>query len=371
MKEALPGWLRVDPRVIAMVVVFLLIVDLVLRAAVPVYLNKEVRRLPAEDPDTLRLWKEHLARAEGYKIVFLGDSVVYGGGVKADEQTVPSYFYRYLRSRFPERDIQVFNFSLAGCTPADTYNILSFLADADIDLIIYDVNLAWLRTPRVMEHPGLANMVREKLPADVQQIFAPQANPLARQSRSSRYVGQVWYLYGHRIFLNYWWFGQPLKEKIKTAVTHRSLRFLLPGAQNYTPDKIELRKPWYEKNFDGIDLSKGRMGDESLRGDNPRWLMFVNLVELVQSRGTPGVFFAIPLNRTLLDKYGMLNEGSFRLNKHQALTLAQKHGITVFDYTRAVNDYYFVDWLHPTKEGNRELAARLAEDVIQHNLIGE
>ncbi len=88
-------WLKVNLRVIVLTVLLLAGFDLALtRLIIPWYMNAEtakvqvsadvargqlIRRLPADDHNTLALWKQELAGADGFKVVFLGDSVVHGG----------------------------------------------------------------------------------------------------------------------------------------------------------------------------------------------------------------------------------------------------------------------------------------------------
>ena len=369
-------WLKINLRVVVLTVLLLVGFDLALtRLLIPRYMNAGtamveapadmargplIRRLPADDNDTLTLWKQELAGDDGFKVVFLGDSVVHGGGVPREDQTIPSYVAHYLQSLMPERDLAVHCFSLPGCTPADTFNILQFIVDTQPDLVIYDVNIGWFGSEKVMEHPRLAELSG---PADHQ---APQTagstKEIGLEQQLKVLVADHWALYRYRILLNYLWFGEPLKEKLVLKVEQEE-------AENRLTSLEEVFKPWYEKDFSGLKETKGKLGYCVLNDSNQHWVSYRKLIEVLEEHRIKSTFFMVPRNKTLYNKYDLLDETVLAEQQDKLASAARQSGITVFDYTYGVADRYFTDSVHLTAEGNQLLARTLTWDLVQSGLI--
>lgn len=376
MNGFIDKWLKVNLRVIVLTVLLLAGFDLALtRLIIPWYMNAEtakvqvsadvtrgqlIRRLPADDHNTLALWKQELAGADGFKVVFLGDSVVHGGGVPYEDQTIPSYVAHHLQSLMPERELSVHCFSLPGCTPADTLNILQYIVDTRPDLVIYDVNIGWFGSEKVMEHPRLA----ELSPANDSQA-APTADSKETPSfeqRLKNLVAEHWALYRYRILLNYLWFGEPLREKLALKVREEEAADRLTSPE-------ELYKPWYEKDFSILKETKGKLGACVLDDSNRHWLSYLELIEVLEEHQIKAAFFMVPRNRTLYKMYDLLDEKLLAEQQEKLASAARQSGIAVFDYTYAITDRCFTDSVHLTAEGNQLLARDLAWDLVQSGLI--
>lgn len=91
------------------------------------FAHPEGQRLPAYDQDTVELWIDQIKKADGYKIILLGDSVIHGDAVESSFETLPAYVARELRESMPGRDARVFNLGLAGAGPAEAYLLLDAL----------------------------------------------------------------------------------------------------------------------------------------------------------------------------------------------------------------------------------------------------
>ncbi len=324
-----------------------------------------IRRLPADDINTLTLWKKELAGGNGFKVVFLGDSVIHGGGVPSENQTIPSYFAHHLRLLTPGRDINVFCFSLPGCTLEDTLNILRFIGEEKPDLVIYDQNIGWFGSDKVMEHPRLAEL-SESAYQDTPTKKSTSGSDWKSgfEHRLSKFATDHWALYRQRILLNYLWFGAPLKEKLTLEV-----ELAEPGSENSLTQPEEIFKPWYEKDFSVLKKTKGKLAYCTLDGSNQHWLSYNQLVEMLEKQGTKAAFFMIPRNKTLYDQYNLLDEKVLEDKQNQLALVARKSGIKVFDYTYSVDDRYFVDSVHLTAEGNQIVAKMLAWDLLKSGTI--
>ncbi|MGE5398122.1 MAG: hypothetical protein ACM3MK_11405 [Chitinophagales bacterium] len=368
MIESFRSLLKINSRVIILVLLLLVVFDLLLRVLIPEYINQDVRRLPADNNNIIGLWKDELARCNDYKVVFIGDSVVFGGGVREESQTLPSYFSQYLKTNYPDKNIKVFNFSQAGCTPADTYQILRYISDARPDLVIYDGNLGWFDKPRIMEHPYLIQLNPASMTPRFQRILGMQPPSQGMESTVTRYISNFWMLYRARVFLDYWWLGQPPKEKMKLVVQYGTPKYLLRGANEWTPEKTELYKNWTQKDLDSLRGKKVKLGYFKVSSQNPQWMMYEELMLLAEKDNIPMVMFFPPRNRVLMTKYNLLDEPGFNHTQQQMAQLAEKHGVTVLDYTWDIDSKNFVDSLHLDARGNRDLARLLSTDLASRGL---
>jgi lysophospholipase L1-like esterase len=372
--------LKVNVRVILLTLLMLILFDVALqKVMIPYYLNPgsgsglsggdgitvpAIPRLPADDFDTLSLWKNQMTRDDGFKVVFLGDSVVHGGGVPEEKETIPAYFSRQLSILLPDKQVKVYNFSLPGCTPADTYNILRFIADTRPDLVIYDDNIGWFGSSKIMEHPRLADLAQQTQPT-AKAARKQEKKTDVLEDALTGWMTDHWALYRNRIFLNYVWFGKPLKEKLKIETAPQGAD---SDTAQLTNDK-EIYRPWYLKNFDVLKKTKGKLGYCSLDQSNQHWVMYNRLLDELDREKIKTVIFMVPRNRPLYIMYNLLDEPVLQKQQARLADAARGHGVAVFDYTFAIDDREFVDSVHLTAQGNRELAERLARDLVKEKVV--
>ncbi len=380
MKKIMDRWFRINVRVVVLTILLLVLVDVALtRAILPYYLRTDdtavrngsstgavvVRRLPAEDPDSLNLWKEDLVEQDGRKVVFLGDSVVYGSGVPEEGQTIPSYFASYIQMLLPDEDIKVYSFSLKGCTPVDATRILEYVVDARPDLVIYDINIGWFASQTETGHQQLTQLssaepIRQDVSADQQN----QSGNERIENVLGQVVNEYWSLYRYRIFLNYLLFGEPIRDilmaegKIAEKTTMEE--------ELFQEDQF---KPWYEKDFSFLKANSGKLGLCTLDASNPHWNYYNQFMETLHSNQINAVFFTVPRNRTLYLKYGLLDEKVFAFKQNQLIDVARRNGITTYDFTFSVKDDYFTDTIHMTKEGNQAVAKMLVWNIIESDFF--
>lgn len=307
-----------------------------------------------------------MAQDEGFKVVFVGDSVVHGGGVPTENQTIPAYFSQQLSLLMPGKEIKVYNFSLPGCTPEDTYNIVSFIADARPDLVVYDANIGWFGSSREMEHPRLAELaVVETTVSRNNAVETDKSRSDELEDSLTALATDHWSLYRNRIFLNYAWFGKPLKEILQIKKAPEKSEADTSNLLN----EEELYKPWYLKNFDVMKKTKGKLGYCSLNDSNSHWIMYNRLLEKLAREKIPTVIFIVPRNRPLYEKYDLLDEKVLKDQQEKIARAARACGAEVYDYTFAVSDRFFVDSVHLTAEGNRDLAERLVWDIVRDKVV--
>jgi hypothetical protein len=185
-------------------------------------------------------------------------------------------------------------------------------------------------------------------------------------------ASSFWLLYYNRVFLNYWWFGQPLRDKMNLVAETGSPKYLLPHISLPDPEHY---KPWYMKNLDVFksemnrtDQQKSVRNEVEMDESNPKWAMFKNALDLLAREKITTVIFMHPRNRELLNRLSL--NGSFILSCQSKIAeLIQQYGITVLDYTWKIDSKNFVDRGHPNAEGNQKLANLLVQDLLDRGLI--
>lgn len=100
-----------------------------------------------QSPATLFAKIDYFSRFDGLRVVFLGDSVVYGGTLREhnDRRWRRHNPARLLRNRleaeFPGRKVCVMNLGLNGALPADLEQVARLMRNVRVDLWLFDVNL--------------------------------------------------------------------------------------------------------------------------------------------------------------------------------------------------------------------------------------
>jgi hypothetical protein len=350
-----------------------MIVDIVVRTGLPRYVQSDAHRLPSDDLQTLCLWKEKISSAKGFSIVFLGDSFLFGGGVRDEDETIPWYVAHQLEAKFPDRQINVCNLSLAGCTPADALIILRYVMDAKPDLVIYDVNMRWFNSDQQkVAHTSLYRLTPGFIPPGMPGADHPAAERSSGESLLSSFVASWWSLYRYRIPLDYLLLGQTPQQKVSLALQRRSLKYLLPQAQKDTPDRVELYRPWYTKQYSEDEMKVhvgGRLDNVTLDEHNAQWQSYREIISLLQKNSIPAAFMLIPRNWTLLERGNLVSWSGFEKKQKVLADAARQDGITILDYTRSLPDQVFVDWSHPNAAGNDQLARLLTEDLQKTGLL--
>ncbi len=331
--------------------------------------HPEAQKLPVYDEATLTLWVKQVKKAAGYKIVVLGDSVVHGDDVAHDD-TLPIYIAKELGELCPEKQIKVFNMGMAGASPAEVYFLLNALDGTGTNLIIYNINLGWFGREETLEHQALLHFNR----LNDQQLRSLGIEPL----ESARSPAEDWledHLFSHwqflqyRLLLNYWLFGQPLRQHVDELFKSPGSSWLL-GAEEEEIEKSDPRAPWTEKDWEGkLDPAQGRVGDVYLSENNAQWVLYQMLTDLVKRENLPMIFFVTPRNYELLNRYDMVDQNAYGDNLALVIEQAEDNGIPVLNYDQALPYDLFVDTIHPLAEGNQILADILVNDLINKGYI--
>lgn len=279
------------------------------------------QRLLSDNPLEIMERIELLNKSDGYNIVFLGDSVIYGDGTLDERRTIPSLLKKKLSILRPGLAVNVFNFTLPSAGPADVYLIARELAKAKIDFCIYDLNVVWLDRAETLEHPALLNLSENKNldPAD-------------------------YHVYN-------------LDE-----VAHSDYNI-------YESDNnlVDLATPWTEKDWDGVFYTEEGSQFGRLRLEwSEQWLYTQKIVTLLRENSINSLFFTIPRNFELLEVYNFVDYASYFSVQRGIFKYLEDEGVTIVDLDYAVPNDYFSDVVHLLPEGEEIVANKLINYVIRN-----
>ncbi|KUG04084.1 hypothetical protein ASZ90_018530 [hydrocarbon metagenome] len=363
-------WFIINKRVLILIIIGLVLEEMLVSSLIAArFSHPETQKLPAYDEASLTLWVEQIEKAKGYKVVVLGDSVVHGDDV-ADTDTLPIYISREFELLCPNKQIKVFNMGMAGASPAEVYFLLNGLEEAGADLFIYDINLGWFSRKETLEHQSVLHLNNS---LNEQELLSLGIEPLKTLASPAEewledHLFSHWNFLQYRLLLNYWLFGQPLRQQLEEALENSVILGL--GAEDRGDDEVEMRAPWKEKDWEGqLDPAGGRVGDVYLSEHNAQWILYQRLTERVKSNKLSMIFFVTPRNYELLDRYDMVDRKAYQDNLSVVIKEAEDNGIPVLNYDNAIPNHLFVDTIHPLAEGNQILAHILVEDIIDQELV--
>ncbi len=323
------------------------------------------QRMPSDDLETMALWVDQVKQYGGYKVVVLGDSVIHGQAVASGLETLPAYLAGELRRRLPEKDVRVFNLGMPGGAPAEVYFVLDALSNAGVDLFIYNINMAWFARENTLDHPAVTRLKGVPHPLDLPALGIPaeQSKGTPAEEWFAQHVLSHWQPYRFRILINYWLWGKPLREKIEDA--KKDIRLILPFAEERLPETIEMRYPWYEKDWEGkLDPNEGRVGAFYLTDENKQWDFYRMLLDTAGREKLPLVLFITPRNYELLERYDMIDSQAYSKNLSIILGAAGSAGFPVLDYGKSIPYENFSDIVHLLPEGNKDLAHKITLDLF-------
>jgi hypothetical protein len=277
------------------------------------------QRLLSDDPLEIMERIERLNESDGFNIVFLGDSVVYGDGTLDERRTIPALLKKKLSMVKKDQEINVFNFALPSAGPADVYLIARELVNSKIDLCIYDLNMGWLDRQETLEHPVLLNLgANKELDAAAYHVYNID---LVKFSTYNIYE------------LDY--------------------------------NLEDLATPWNEKNWDGVFYTEDGSQFGRIRPEwSEQWVYTQKIVALLREKNIKALFFAIPRNFKLLEEYNFIDYPAYISVHKDIFSYLESEGVKVINLDHAVPYDYFADVVHLLPDGEEIVANKLLNYVI-------
>ena len=310
----------------------------------------------------------HIKKSDGYKIVFIGDSVVAGATVKNRANTIPANFKELANKAFPQNKIRVYNLAMPGNRQSDIYFTFKKLyRSRAADLIITNVNYAFYSDEMLGDKTiARSDLFRDVMDKDSAGVLGLEYSVIEGTIRNE--IVQRWNVYRLREELSFYLFGMNPRE-IVTSIR--------PGKWNLKEINPVLTAP--ANGEDDPDLSwKDKMPfpDDQVE----HWVQVFNVGKLdEQNRGfwflkkmgedikknkiNVAAFFT-PVNTGMVKELNLMKYGEhYGYNMELMKKELEEADIPVFDYTDSVDTGKFHDLFHMGPNGNKQVAEMLFQDV--------
>jgi hypothetical protein len=348
---------------LAVLIVFMAIDALIWYAAKTTTFLADV--VDIQTPATLYAKLDYLRELKGRRIVFVGDSVVYGhrmeeaGDANWRQHTIPAHVEELLRESFPQQTFSTPNLAMNGALPADVENVVRLLTPLKPDCIVADVSLRSFSTEfsqpgNRYSRPWLSTMEVDSS-FNLRDGSTGQAWTSRVETVLQDFALSHWRLYRIRDFVQWRAFnGEP-------SSTIRRLRNRLDS---------QLGKPPAEADpLDDILLTikaKNRYGAVTLADDNPQVVALKRTLEHLASNTQCAVFFYATEERSQLAE--MMDAQHYKQLQDELAAIFlpyQNRGILFLPPLPAIGKEYYLDYGHLNDAGN----AIVAGNVVDNGLI--
>jgi len=292
-------------------------------------------------PDQLVPKLELLRRFQGFKVVVLGDSLIYGQAMEAHgdsrwrSHTLSAALDRRLRAEMPGQELLVLNLGLNGALPADLEALARVVLPARPDVVVFDVHLRpfsqdFAAPAAVFSRPWLSELV---LTPDGRVAV----DPLLSRSRIWRSRGLIQ--------------GLAAQSQLFTrARMARLSHYGLGGGPD--PDILLLQ---IKSRLDSVELHPG----------NPQRVALEGLLSQLRASGQPSVVFYAKENPEQLA--GVIEPERYRrlTGELRRLVLAGDPNHVVWvPPAEGLGAGHYLDFMHLDASGYEVLANQLLEPVI-------
>jgi hypothetical protein len=326
-----------------------------------------------QTPSTLYEKLRYLHGLEGRRVVFLGDSVVYGRRMQdAGDQnwrahTIAAHAERLLRTLMPDRPVSTLSLGMNGALPTDLEETTRLVLASRPDCIVYDVSLRSFSADFVQEkdrmsRPWIADITlgpafdietsRKGLPVTAQ--FETAMRDLAIS---------YWRLYGLRDFLQWLIFdGEP-------ASAVRRLRTWLDEKFRTAPDDAP------DPTLDDVMLmlkAKARYESVTLDPGHPQVQALKHTLDLLAARKQCAVFFYATEDKARLPE--LISPERYRALLDQLALIfapyASRGSAYIPPLDGLASDLY-IDYGHLKDAGNALVARAVVERGLKESLAAE
>ncbi|WP_134704498.1 SGNH/GDSL hydrolase family protein [Ammoniphilus sp. YIM 78166] len=356
-------WIRINHRVLILLVTFLVGLDWIIGFSLQrQYAAGATYRLAVEERNTLISYTDFIREDQGRKVVFIGDSVMYGSSVRKGEETIPAYVSSLAREKWPDEEIHFYNVGIRGLGIADAYFLLKSLHNPQqpIDLLVYNLNTGWFNEPKIINR----EMVLELFPPNEVAWSSLQVEPpvpLDENSWIRKHLLSHWKLYAHRSSLSHWIFGQETSEWVQDQADYAY------GIGADAEEDDSLYTPWFEKVWDEKMQGDWKLG--SVSHETMAWRYFEYFLQLADQTSQETLIFFTPRNVELLDHYRKVDYQAMDDTKQELEHKVTQYGHHFLDYETRVDSSQFSDTVHLLSEGHEEIAEHLVEDMERLHVL--
>jgi len=271
-------------------------------------------------------------------LLVLGDSVLWGYGVKAQDSAVA-----ILRRRYP--GIRIVNAAYEAGTPINIDFLVRYMLQKKIrpQAVLFDLNpIAFSQLAKSYNtlNPALEHLAVPALlePFDATRLKTTgAAGDSSLSGRLDSFVERHWLLYAQRVDIHQAIFGDA------DAASALSRRLILSPA----PQEDAAGPPAY-------DLTP-------LGPQNVSFAYTRHLLRLLSKNHVAVTAFLTPTDHQLLREY--VDVGPYDENLQRLEQLVRAEHVTILNLDRQIPSNEFIDYMHLTKSGNAKLARLLMPEV--------
>jgi hypothetical protein len=334
-------------------------------------LDSDFRMNTSVDKTVLDAFIYHVKNEAGYKIVFVGDSVIQGATVHNNKNTIPAIFENLIQAQYPGKNIKVYNFSLQGNRSSDVYfTIKKLIENKAADMIISNINYAFYSA----ELLGSASIARPELFSDV--MDSDSANRLGLKFSSvehtiSRRIISNWAPYASREEMSFFLFGSNPRKFLYDGVKNfRKTKAFDPNYKSLATPILyssQIDKAWtHNKPFskDKIKHWIEVFNVEKFDDNNSGYYFLKKTAQLAEDNHVKLITFFTPMNSKMIHELNLMQYGhNFQSNIHLIRLELANRKIPIYDYTNAIDSSEFNDLFHMITPGNRHTAGILFRDI--------
>lgn len=351
-----------------MVIFMLIVIDFGVRDVESKLMAEPAQmRLVTQETDSFDSLLYNIQHSEGYNIVFLGDSTVYGPSGSSRE-TIPFFLEQELRKKYPNKKVNIFNLSYKGYGVSENFFLLNALKKYKVDLVIYGLNMNWLNRNQTMEYynPVALDSDIFKKPS-VDALVNPKSLPAPLNHSASHFLTDNWALYRNR-------------SNIAALTLHKSLAEKLydQKLQVYNPDKFleqekywkDITIPWFKKSYKNSfakDPNK-KFGQFNLDGKNPQVQFLTLFMDLVNTEKIPALIYSIPVNTEMFNSYKRFDPASYDRSRKKLENLVSKQ-VNFADLSFDVPGRDFADSIHLLPSGHKVVAHKLTTVIEKKGFL--
>lgn len=300
---------------------------------------------------------DRLDQRAGKKIVFLGSSPTWGVAIREPRHTYPETFAAALRHDLPARAVSVDNFAAKGLLAADLNAILRASIDKADGFVIqlnYHTFSPHLLNQTPIRHPDLPESLGVAVPADEARWLNMRPTPLLNWNASLRAgLRRIWWFYREREKLALLGLGaNPESWIYHRFYPEKPGEDEAPGKAFYElkPAHQMVMVQRYAQNADFI-----------LDADNVELRFVGKMLEQLQAKHKPAVFFLAPINAEALRFYEVMNWKQYRRNVDLLRQRIEAAGYRLIDIntTKPLPEDTFADISHTLDAGGEAFGPRL------------
>ena len=311
-----------------------------------------------QTPAVLDIKLDSIRRFEGRKIIFLGDSLVYGRAMEEHgianwrQHTVSAIMRDLIESENEEIPTMLINLAMNGALPADLEKVSNLIAPLQPDLVVTDLSLRSFSTDFSDADTKYSRRWLDETKLDPEGIDNSELSSFANWFE--RLARKYWFLYKIRDFLQWRYLnGEPrMYVRNLKAKLNNYLRDVQPDVGSPMETMVLLFK------------ARSRYRNISLISTNLQVRAFKRMLGGFNSRKQSAIFFYATENPDLLPKIVDIEAHNRNLGT-LASFVSELGGITVryIPPMTTLQSDMFLDHVHLNKDGYRLLAHRLWSDI--------